>query len=186
MAPTDATAVDVLAGALPRRQVTLLRAESLVDDGTALVVYGLAVGITVGDEHLSVPHVGGLFLLAYGGGAPVGAAVAWGNTIVRHRRADPLPGNLVMHHPGRTPYAGNGVLVAGHVPHQRRAVRPDGCAAAVRRARSRPRRPPGRAAGAQNRAQESVRACSTMPWRSTSSLTSIDSREATVSPASAG
>ncbi|MFK0106088.1 Na+/H+ antiporter [Streptomyces sp. NPDC091217] len=96
VAPTDATAVGVLAGALPCRQVTLLRAESLVNDGTALVVYGLAVGITVGDEHLSVPHVGGLFLLAYGGGALVGAAVAWGNTIVRRRLADPLLGNLVM------------------------------------------------------------------------------------------
>ena len=52
LAPTDATAVGVLARALPRRTVTLLRAESLVNDGTALVIYGLAVGITVGEEHL--------------------------------------------------------------------------------------------------------------------------------------
>ncbi|MFJ8028215.1 Na+/H+ antiporter [Streptomyces sp. NPDC096311] len=96
VAPTDATAVGVLARALPRRHVTLLRAESLVNDGTALVIYGLAVGITVGEEHLSMPHVGGLFLLAYGGGAVVGAAVAWANTIVRRRLDDPLLGNLVM------------------------------------------------------------------------------------------
>ncbi|MEU6556430.1 Na+/H+ antiporter [Streptomyces sp. NPDC046915] len=96
VAPTDATAVGVLARALPRRNVTMLRAESLVNDGTALVVYGLAVGITVGEEHLGVPHVGGLFLLAYGGGAVVGAAVAWGNTILRRRLDDPLLGNLVM------------------------------------------------------------------------------------------
>ncbi|WP_369255654.1 cation:proton antiporter [Streptomyces sp. R35] len=40
------TAVGVLAKTLPRRNVTLLRAESLVNDGTALVIYGLAVGIT--------------------------------------------------------------------------------------------------------------------------------------------
>ncbi len=33
-APTDATAVGVLAKALPRRIVTTLRAESLVNDGT--------------------------------------------------------------------------------------------------------------------------------------------------------
>ena len=46
LAPTDATAVGVLARALPRRTVTTLRAESLVNDGTALVVYGLAVGVT--------------------------------------------------------------------------------------------------------------------------------------------
>ncbi|WUJ82275.1 cation:proton antiporter [Streptomyces sp. NBC_00377] len=44
VAPTDATAVGALAGSLPRREVTVLRAESLVNDGTALVIYGLAVG----------------------------------------------------------------------------------------------------------------------------------------------
>ena len=44
LAPTDATAVGVLARGLPRRTVTVLRAESLVNDGTALVLYGLAVG----------------------------------------------------------------------------------------------------------------------------------------------
>lgn len=96
MAPTDATAVGVLARALPRRQVTILRAESLINDGTALVVYGLAVGITVGEEHLSMPHVGGLFLLAYGGGALVGVVVAWVNMNLRRRLKDPLLGNLVM------------------------------------------------------------------------------------------
>ncbi|MFJ8028589.1 cation:proton antiporter [Streptomyces sp. NPDC096311] len=96
LAPTDATAVAVLARALPRRQVTILRAESLVNDGTALVVYGLAVGITVGKEHLSLPHVGGLFLLAYGGGAAVGVAVTWVNMNLRRRLTDPLLGNLVM------------------------------------------------------------------------------------------
>ena len=62
LAPTDATAVGVLARALPRRMVTMLRAESLVNDGTAPVVYGLAVGITpVGEEHLSAAHVSWLF-----------------------------------------------------------------------------------------------------------------------------
>ncbi|MEU6379456.1 Na+/H+ antiporter [Streptomyces sp. NPDC046909] len=96
VAPTDATAVGVLARALPRRAVTVLRAESLVNDGTALVVYGLAVGITVGEEHLTLPHVGGLFLLAYGGGAAVGVAIAWVNMNLRRRLDDPLLGNLVM------------------------------------------------------------------------------------------
>ncbi|MFK0159473.1 Na+/H+ antiporter [Streptomyces sp. NPDC090499] len=96
VAPTDATAVGALAGALPRRQVTVLRAESLVNDGTALVIYGLAVGITVGEDHLTLPHVGALFLLAYGGGAAVGMAVAWINMNLRRRLADPLLGNLVM------------------------------------------------------------------------------------------
>ncbi|MEU4488544.1 Na+/H+ antiporter [Streptomyces purpurascens] len=96
VAPTDATAVGVLARSLPRRQVTVLRAESLVNDGTALVIFGLAVGLTVGEEDLTLPHVGALFLLAYGGGAAVGVAVAWINMNLRRRLDDPLQGNLVM------------------------------------------------------------------------------------------
>ncbi|WP_406490243.1 Na+/H+ antiporter [Streptomyces phaeochromogenes] len=96
VAPTDATAVGVLARSLPRRQVTVLRAESLVNDGTALVIFGLAVGLTVGEEHLTLPHVDALFLLAYGGGAAVGVAVAWINMNLRRRLDDPLLGNLVM------------------------------------------------------------------------------------------
>ncbi|MBG6105978.1 NhaP-type Na+/H+ or K+/H+ antiporter [Micromonospora vinacea] len=34
---------------LPRHIATTLRAESLVNDGTALVIYALAVGITLGE-----------------------------------------------------------------------------------------------------------------------------------------
>ncbi|MGI5326978.1 cation:proton antiporter domain-containing protein [Actinomadura nitritigenes] len=48
LAPTDATAVGALAGTPPRRNITLLRAESLVSDGTAPVIYSMAVGITAG------------------------------------------------------------------------------------------------------------------------------------------
>src|SRR6476469_336329 len=44
LAPTDATAVGVLGRSLPRRIATTLRAESLVNDGTALLIYALAVG----------------------------------------------------------------------------------------------------------------------------------------------
>ncbi|MFG2000509.1 Na+/H+ antiporter [Spirillospora sp. NPDC048911] len=96
IAPTDATAVGVLARTLPRRYVTALRAESLINDGTALVVYGLAVGITVGQEHLSVPHVAGLFLVAYGGGAAIGAITAWAGEQARRLLDDPLLENVVM------------------------------------------------------------------------------------------
>src|SRR3954454_24374073 len=77
LAPTDATAVGVLARALPRRTVTTLRAESLINDGTALVVYGLAIGVTAGEEHLGLLNVSGLFLLSYVGGALAGAVVAF-------------------------------------------------------------------------------------------------------------
>ena len=96
LAPTDATAVGVLARALPRRTVTTLRAESLVNDGTALVVYGLAVGVTVGEDSLGALHVSGLFLLSYGGGVLAGVAVAWLSTQARRRLDDPLLENLLI------------------------------------------------------------------------------------------
>ncbi|QDW62387.1 Na+/H+ antiporter [Oerskovia sp. KBS0722] len=96
VAPTDATAVGVLARALPRRTVTVLRAESLVNDGTALVLYGVAVGVTVGEETLSAGHVTWLFVLAYGGGIAVGLLVAWLAVQVRRRIDDPLLGNVVV------------------------------------------------------------------------------------------
>ncbi|MDT0322105.1 Na+/H+ antiporter [Streptomyces millisiae] len=96
LAPTDATAVGVLARRLPRRTLTVLRAESLVNDGTALVIYGLAVGITVGAEHLGVVHVGWLFLLAYAGGAAAGIATAWLGVLVRRRLDDPLQESVAV------------------------------------------------------------------------------------------
>ena len=94
VAPTDATAVGVLARALPRRSLIVMRAESLVNDGTALVIYGLAVGITVGGESLSALHVGWLLVLAYGGGALAGVIVAWLGLWVRRRLHDPLLENV--------------------------------------------------------------------------------------------
>jgi CPA1 family monovalent cation:H+ antiporter len=95
VAPTDATAVGVLARALPRRTVTVLRAESLINDGTALVVYGIAIGVTVGEEHLGPVHVGWLFLLAYAGGALAGALTGWLSVEVRKRVDDRLLSNVV-------------------------------------------------------------------------------------------
>jgi Na+/H+ antiporter len=95
VAPTDATAVGMLARALPHRDLTVLRAESLINDGTALVIYGLAVGITIGEESLSAPDVSWQFLLAYGGGALAGAVTAWAAVQVRRPLDDPLLGNAV-------------------------------------------------------------------------------------------
>ncbi|UFQ99744.1 Na+/H+ antiporter [Streptomyces sp. Go40/10] len=94
VAPTDATAVGVLAQALPRRNITLLRAESLINDGTALVIYSLAVSTTAGEDHFTVPHVSWLFLFSYTGGVLAGALVAW--VAIRARRIfdNPLLGNV--------------------------------------------------------------------------------------------
>ncbi|HEY0217010.1 MAG TPA: Na+/H+ antiporter [Cellulomonas sp.] len=95
LAPTDATAVSALSRLLPRRNLAVLRAESLVNDGTALVLYGVAVGVTVGEESLGAGHLGRLLVLSYLGGALAGAAVAWLGTQVRRRLDDPLLGNVV-------------------------------------------------------------------------------------------
>ncbi|HEY0238390.1 MAG TPA: Na+/H+ antiporter [Friedmanniella sp.] len=96
VAPTDATAVGVLARALPRRTVTVLRAESLVNDGTALVIYGLAVGVTVGTEHLTPMHVTWLLVLSYGGGVLAGVLVGLLSWQLRRRMDDPVLENIAI------------------------------------------------------------------------------------------
>ncbi|WP_369240231.1 Na+/H+ antiporter [Streptomyces sp. R21] len=90
VAPTDATAVTALRGLLPERSLTMLKAESLVNDGTALVLYGVAVGVTTGEEHLGWGHVSWLFLVAYVGGAVAGALVAWPALVLLRRLTDPM------------------------------------------------------------------------------------------------
>jgi monovalent cation/hydrogen antiporter len=95
VAPTDATAVGVLARALPRRSVTVLRAESLVNDGTALVIYGLALGVTIGEEQLSGSTIAWHFLLSYVGGAAAGLLTGWLCILVRRRLHDPVHGTVV-------------------------------------------------------------------------------------------
>lgn len=95
VAPTDATAVAALARMLPRRELTVLRAESLINDGTALVIYGVAVGVTAGEEQISGWHIAWLFMLAYAGGAAAGLATGWLVVQVRRRLDDPLLGNVV-------------------------------------------------------------------------------------------
>ena len=96
VAPTDATAVGVLARALPRRIVTVLRAESLINDGTALVIYGIAVSVTVGEQPLGFGPVGWLLVLSYGGGVVAGGLVGLLSTWVRRRIDDPTLENMAV------------------------------------------------------------------------------------------
>jgi len=85
VAPTDATAVGVLTKMLPRRNVTVLRAESLVNDGTTLVVYGIAVAVTVGTQELTFWNVSGMLVLSYVGGVAAGLLAAWLGSLVLRR-----------------------------------------------------------------------------------------------------
>ncbi|GAA1532110.1 CPA1 family monovalent cation:H+ antiporter [Microbacterium ginsengiterrae] len=79
VAPPDATAVAALGRLLPRRSFMKLKAESLTNDGTALVLYAIAVSIAVG-EQVTPLQVTWSLIVSYGGGIAVGilvAAAAW-------------------------------------------------------------------------------------------------------------
>ena len=95
VAPTDATAVGVLGKILPRRIAATLRAESLVNDGTALVIYAVAIGVTVGEDHFSAVRLGGMFVLSYAGGVAIGAVVTFLSVQVRRRLTDAFQHNLL-------------------------------------------------------------------------------------------
>jgi CPA1 family monovalent cation:H+ antiporter len=90
VSPTDALAVTEVARPLgvPRRTVAILEGESLVNDGTALVLYKAAVGAAVGTS-FSLLHVSGRLVLNVVGGVLVGLAVGYAVRRVRRRIDDP-------------------------------------------------------------------------------------------------
>jgi Na+/H+ antiporter len=88
LAPTDATAVASVVRDMPRRLLTTLRAESLVNDGTALAIFAVAVDIAIGRHDFSWGNSILRFLLSYAGGIAIGAAVALVVVTARRRLAD--------------------------------------------------------------------------------------------------
>jgi monovalent cation/hydrogen antiporter len=95
LAPPDATAVAALGRMLPRRNFMLLKAESLTNDGTALVLYAIAVGLTLGGNYTPA-NIAGLFALSYAGGAAAGLLVAAAAYLLLVRVRDPLIINIVL------------------------------------------------------------------------------------------
>ena len=77
LSPTDATAVAAVVGRLPRRQGTILRAESLLNDGTALVLYAVAVGAATAGASITFVGLSAQFLFAYGVGILIGLAMGF-------------------------------------------------------------------------------------------------------------
>ena len=75
VAPPDATAVAALGRLLPRRSFMKLKAESLTNDGTALVLYAIAVSLAVGGQ-VTPLMVTWTVIVSYLGGIGVGVAVA--------------------------------------------------------------------------------------------------------------
>lgn len=75
VAPPDATAVAALGRLLPRRMFMKLKAESLTNDGTALVLYAIGISLAVGG-HVTPLTVTWSVLVSYLGGIAAGVAVA--------------------------------------------------------------------------------------------------------------
>ncbi len=96
VSPTDPLAATSIARRLgvPRRLVTIVEGESLVNDGTGLVVYRVAV-VAVVSGSFSAAEAGGLFVLTVVGGVGVGLGVGW---LVRQlrRRVDNPPAEITI------------------------------------------------------------------------------------------
>ncbi len=90
ISPPDAIAATAIADRLkvPRRIVTILEGESLVNDATALVAYRVAVAALVTGT-FSLPHACGEFFLVGFGGNAVGLAVGWVAEQFHKRVEDP-------------------------------------------------------------------------------------------------
>jgi Na+/H+ antiporter len=91
VSPTDPVAATAIANRLgmPRRIVTILEGESLINDGTALVLYRTAVAAAVAGS-FSVFETGLDFVLSSIGGVVIGLLVGWAIARVRRWVEDPL------------------------------------------------------------------------------------------------
>jgi monovalent cation/hydrogen antiporter len=91
VAPPDAVSATAIARRihLPRRMVTILEGESLLNDATALVLVRVATGALTGIA-VGVWEIGGQVLLKAGGGIVLGLAFAIGAAWLHRRITDPL------------------------------------------------------------------------------------------------
>src|SRR5450755_2305400 len=91
ISPPDAIAATAIAERLkvPRRIVTILEGESLVNDSTALVAYRFAVAAVLSGS-FSLAHASGQFIIVGLGGILIGLGIGW-LAEQFHRRVDDAP-----------------------------------------------------------------------------------------------
>jgi monovalent cation/hydrogen antiporter len=89
LSPTDAAAVAGLAKQLPRRTLTVLKAESIINDGTALVLFGVAVSVAMGGAPVGPIDLTVRFILSYLGGIAAGLLIGGVVTLTRTRLDSP-------------------------------------------------------------------------------------------------
>ena len=96
VSPTDPIAATAIARRLgvPRRVVTIIEGESLVNDATALVLYRTAVAAVVAGS-FSVWEAGGRLVVGAAGGIAIGLALGWLLRQVR-RRIDHAPTEITI------------------------------------------------------------------------------------------
>jgi CPA1 family monovalent cation:H+ antiporter len=96
VSPPDAIAATAIAERLhiPRRIVTILEGESLVNDATALVAYRFAV-VAVTTGSFSLAKAGGKFFIVGIGGILIGVAVGW-LAEQFHRRVEDAPVEITV------------------------------------------------------------------------------------------
>ena len=85
LSPTDAAAVAGLAKQLPRRALTVLKAESVINDGTALVLFGVAVSVAMGGAPVGPIDLTVRFVVSYLGGIAAGLLIGGVVTLTRTR-----------------------------------------------------------------------------------------------------
>jgi Na+/H+ antiporter len=119
VAPPDAVAATAIGRriGLPRRIVTILEGESLLNDATALVALGTALAVADG-EGLNVGRVGLDFLIAAGGGVLVGFGFFLVVAKVRRHLEDPVldSGMSLVHASGVIAVVVAGLLLGHKAP----------------------------------------------------------------------
>ncbi|WP_137772059.1 MULTISPECIES: Na+/H+ antiporter [unclassified Microbacterium] len=95
VAPPDATAVAALGRLLPRRMFMKLKAESLTNDGTALVLYAIAMSLALGGQ-ITPLSVTLDVLISYVGGIAAGVVIAALGYLLLRRTSSTIVINVTL------------------------------------------------------------------------------------------